>query len=188
MLLSILSIFRTSEFLLHELKSEHLIFQFHNNWVLRCTFEPELLYDEIYYEYRFDGLFKLGVSETSEISAYKFLKYNWISRWHCQSRSKLHYLHYDSLEMTDKNIYTGLHTEVWQNERWKLQVYTLLQSQDNSASPVSISIFITNGPSYSLKYLVLAQRIHIHTLLAEQSGPWEGCVWVFCVSIPAVLF
>jgi hypothetical protein len=43
---------------------------------------------------------------------------------------------------------------------------------------VSISISITNGPSYSLKYLVNAQLIHIHTLPTEKSGPWEGCVRV----------
>ena len=90
--------------------------------------------------------------------------------------------------MTDKNIYRIVYRfDKMKDENFrctdcfKAEMIHLLQS-------VSISIFITNGPSYSLKYLVNAQLIHIHTLRTERSGPWKVCVRVFCVSIPAVLF
>jgi len=64
---------------------------------------------------------------------------------------------------------------------YKAKMIYLLQS-------VSMNIFITNGSSYSLKYLVNAQLIHIRTLPTVQSGPWKVCVRVFCVSFLAVLF
>ena len=51
----------------------------------------------------------------------------------------------------------------------KVEMIRLFQS-------VPISIFIINGPSYNLKYLIQ----HVHTLPGEQNGPWEGGVQVFC--------
>jgi hypothetical protein len=90
--------------------------------------------------------------------------------------------------MTDKNTYRIVYRfdkmkdENFQcTDCYKAKMIHLLQS-------VSINIFITNGSSYSLKYLVNAQLTYIHILPTVQSGPWEVCVRVFRVSFPAVLF
>jgi hypothetical protein len=90
--------------------------------------------------------------------------------------------------MTDKNTYgivyrfDKMKDENFQcTDCYKAKMIHLLHS-------VSINILITNGSSYSPKYLVNAQLIHNRTLPTVQSGPWEVCVRVFCVSFPAVLF
>jgi hypothetical protein len=58
-------------------------------------------------------------------------------------------------------------------DRYTTKMIQTLQS-------VSISTSITNGPSYSLKYLVHAQLIHSHTLPTEQVAPGK-VVWEFSV-------